>query len=110
MRNRSSKVNQEALQLRTSLKREEEHQCKDMKIFEWWLTKEDRPVKEMYRSLKKKLEEEHIPLLKKPDGKIYYFLTHTSPKFSAVPPPNQLLKLKPKRRSTSVGKEQSPPF
>lgn len=61
---------QELLSARASLKDLEMLKAKELNLFlkGWWAEKEDRPVKELFRKLKKKHELDFVPLLMKEDG------------------------------------------
>ena len=56
--------------LRLQLKEEEKEKVRCLNLFlhGWWKDNGDRPIKEIFQKLKKKKAQEHIPLLKKPDG------------------------------------------
>lgn len=56
--------------LRSSIQRTEETQAKQLQCFlkGWWRETEDRPVKEIFKTLKRKQVQEAVPLLTKKDG------------------------------------------
>lgn len=57
-------------QIRAQIKREEEIALQQAKLFsrEWWAGKTDRPCREMFKMLKVKQRQEHLPLLRFKNG------------------------------------------
>ena len=57
-------------QLRPKIKQDEDSQARGLNTFlkGWWKDREDRLVKEIFRSLKKKQTQELISRLRKKDG------------------------------------------
>ena len=68
--NISSQEAKEIIEIRSGLRAAEEIQAKDLQVFlkGWWKEREDRPVKEIFKTLKRKQDYEHLPMLEDHNG------------------------------------------